>query len=129
MLLLGLEGIGEGIFEILAYLSWARFGVGIGFLLNWENTHYLKVIFLLLVVNLSQPDFYIVIMNSQDIKPKSAIWEMSLVILLPNNHCLTKVAILKRKYTIFFTSLVKNSSIPNKEIGEKLPSHSCRLAS
>jgi len=73
MLLLGLEGIGEGIFEILAYLSWARFGVGIGFLLNWENTHYLKVIFLSLAVNLSQPDFYIVIMNSQDIKPKSAI--------------------------------------------------------
>lgn len=73
ILLLGIKEIKERIFEMLAYLSLAGFGVGIGFLLNGENIHYLKVIFLSLAVNLSQLDLYIAIMNFQDTKPKSAI--------------------------------------------------------
>ena len=41
-----------------------------------------------------------------------------------------KAAILRREQfpTIFFASLVKNLSIPNKEIGEKLSFHSCGSA-
>jgi len=58
MLLLDIKEIEEKIFEMLAYLSLAGFGVGIDFLLNWENTHYLKVILLSLAVNLFQHKTY-----------------------------------------------------------------------
>jgi len=39
-----------------------------------------------------------------------------------------KAAILRRKNTIFFALPVKYSSVPNNEIGVKLPSYSCRSA-
>jgi len=73
MLLLGLEGMGGGILEMLACLFLAGFRVGVGFLLNWEDIHCLKVMSLSLAVNLLQPDSYIVVINFQDTKPKSAI--------------------------------------------------------
>ena len=73
ILLLGLEGIGEEILDMLAYLPLTKFGVDIDFLLSWEDIHCLKVISLSLTVNLSQLDLYIVIINFQDGKPKSAI--------------------------------------------------------
>ena len=54
---------------------------------------------------------------------------MLLAIILSNSCYLMKIAILKRKYTIFFALLDKNLSIPNKKIGKKLLSYSCRSAS
>ena len=54
---------------------------------------------------------------------------MFLAVILSNGCYLMKIAILKRKHTIFFTSPDKNLSIPNKKIGKKLPSHSYRSAS
>ena len=53
ILLLDLEGIEGRILEILACSSLVGFGVGVGFLLNWEKTYCLKFMFLLLAINLS----------------------------------------------------------------------------
>jgi len=39
-----------------------------------------------------------------------------------------KAVILRRENAIFFALPAKYSSVPNNEIGVKLPSHSCRSA-
>jgi len=130
-LLLSLGGIGREILDISACLLSVslRMDVLIGFLLNWEETHCLKDIFLSLTINLFQPDLYIADKNLQAATPNSAIYRISLDILFFKEHCLMNLAILRREHVIFFTSPVKYSSIPNKEIGQKLPSHSCRSIS
>jgi len=50
---------------------------------------------------------------------------MFLAVILSNGCYLMKIAILKRKHTIFFALLDKNLSIPNKKIGKKLLFYSC----
>ena len=47
-----------------------------------------------------------------------------LEVLLSNGLCFINAAILCKEHIIFFTSLAKNLSMPNKEIGEKLPFYS-----
>ena len=121
ILLLGLEGIKEKILEMSACLSLVVFEVGVDFLLNWDETHYLKVLLLSLAISLFYPDSYIAMMNSM-------IWWMFLAILLPNSCSLMNVAIFCRKHTIFFVLQVRNLLIPNKKIRAKLLSHSYRSA-
>ena len=50
---------------------------------------------------------------------------MSLAILCPNGHYLMNVAILKREHIIFLVLPFKYLFTPNKEIEQKLLSHSC----
>jgi len=64
ILLLGLEGMKEKILEMSACLSLVVFEVGVDFLLNWDETHYLKVLSLSLAISLFYPDSYIAMMNS-----------------------------------------------------------------
>jgi len=66
--------------------------------------------------------------NSQATKPNSEICRMPLVILFTNGCYLMNAAILRRKYVTFLVSPSKYLSTPNKEIGKKLPSHSCKSA-
>ena len=61
ILLLGLVGIGGGTLKMSAYLSLSLFGLDEVFLLedvllNWTDTYYLKDMFFLLAMSLSQPD-------------------------------------------------------------------------
>ena len=53
---------------------------------------------------------------------------MSLAVLLYNSLCLIKVAILRRRYIIFFALPTKYSLVSNNKIGAKLLSYSCRSA-
>jgi len=53
---------------------------------------------------------------------------MSLAVLLHNSLCLIKVAILRRRYIIFFALPTKYSLVSNNKIGANLPSYSCRSA-
>lgn len=73
MLLLDLEEIRGGTLEMSICLLLPGFRVFASFLLNWENIHCLKVIFLSLVVSLSQSDLWIVLINFQTAKPNSVI--------------------------------------------------------
>jgi len=50
---------------------------------------------------------------------------MSLTVLLSNDFCLMKAAILRREHIIFFVSLAKYLLVLNNEIRVKLLSHSC----
>ena len=96
-----------------------------GVLLNCNDTHYLKVLFLLLAISLSYPDSYMADKNFQATKPNSAIYRIFLAVLFYNSHCLMNTAILRREHMIFLASPAKNSSIPNKEVEQKLLSHNC----
>ena len=129
MLSLGLREISREILEILACLPLVGLEMGtlfVGFLLDWEETHCLKDIFLLLAVNLFQLNSYIADKNSHVANLNSTICKISLAILFSNGCCLINAAILRRKHMIFFAFPAKHLSKPNNKI--KLPSHSCESA-
>jgi len=69
------------------------------------------------------------IMNFQATKPNSAIWKISVEVLLSNGLCLMNKAIFCKEHIIFFALPAKKSLMSNREIGVKLLSHSCELAS
>jgi len=84
MLLLGLKEMGGRTLDISSCLPSVSFGISVSFigffLLNYEETHCLNNISLLLVVSSSQPDLYIVVKNFQAANPNSLIWEIFLAI-------------------------------------------------
>ena len=125
MAVLGLEGIGRGILEIFA--GWGLLPVfkSVGFpLLNCDMTHYWKVLKeLLSAKSLSHPELYIAEIRSQAAKLKSEIWGMSRPSLSPRGLCLMKVVILWREHIMFLTLPFETSTVPNREIELKLPSH------
>jgi len=97
----------------------------VGFpLLNCDATHWWKVLELLSAMSLSHPELYIAKIRSQAANPKSEIWGMSRPSLLPRGLCLMKVAILWREHAMFLALPSKTSTVLNKEIELKLPSHS-----
>jgi len=71
----------------------------------------------------SQPDSKIADMNSQADSPNSSSWGM----LLPSHssrlRCLRKHTMRCNKQAMLWTSLCRNSFVPNREVAVKLPSH------
>jgi len=134
ILLLGQKRIGGRILNILAFFSLFQrlclenFKDLVIILLNCTKIYCLKDI-LFLTISLSQPDSYIVKMNSYIAKPNLVIWGISFSDLFSSFHCLMKVAILSSEHMIFLKSPLKYLFMPKRKIKQKLLSHNYKSAS
>jgi len=76
----------------------------------------------------SQPDSKIADMNSQADSPNSSSWGMLLPLCPSRLHCLRKHAMCCNEQAMLWTSLCKNSFVPNREVAVKLLFHKLGLA-
>ena len=121
----GQDGIGGGVFLIVAVLGQALFSavlLRICMFPKWVEMLSQMVVFLD-ECSWSQPDSKIVDMNSQADSPNSSSCGMLLPLCPSRLCCLRKHAMHCSEQAMLWTSLCKNSFMLNSEVAVKLPSH------